>query len=780
MTTKALTPHYRLRLGLSRRMSLVSVVLLVMAASLLLAGNRPVNSAPQAAPNIDIQEVRSTNADGLSETTADFGAQKRKVPNKTTGTLVCRDGSPLSGVLVTAKFFAGGVEVASQSATTDAAGHFEIVIVCANSSQSNRHFVISAAGCSQTWKIASDCCCGDLQTLTCDSCGGCITPPADMVAWWPFDETSGLTAQDISGVNNLGTHVNGPTPNTGIVAGALCFDGVNDYVQVADHTEVNFLGDCSNDAAEAFTIDAWVRTTQSSGLAVILDKRSIGPVGYHLFLFNGRLGFQMAVPGSFTNFVAPASGAQFVNVANGSWNLVTVTATRCRGGQGRLYVNGNLVQSFVPLVGGLNNPAKLNIGRRDPAFGASSFRGCIDELEMFKRALSNTEVMALFNAGSKGKCKPSPSPLGSLTARVVDRKGRPVQGVEVKVPDREPVTTNANGEFTLKKLVPTERLAVSFSAKGFVSTTRVYPIRSGVARLEGNVVVIWPRAAAVILKARKGGKVTFDQGGGLTIPPDSLVDKKGRPLIGKVRVSLTYLDVSDPKQIRTAPGDFTARMQDGTIRSLESFGIFEVIVEDDTGRRAELASGKTAALELPIPRSRRGNTPRSVGLFSFEVASGQWLPAGTLGLSDDGLTYNGTISVVNVSWNGDDPLDTTCIRIQLFEPGFPTHGPPAANCYVEAAGSSYTGLSYGYTDANGQLCLLVKLNAQVAIDAHCAPHPTWGIPPFLIITTPNIVAGAADCGNLAKCPIVEVVLDIITGDGRATQVKSSEVKKPQP
>lgn len=248
---------------------------------------------------------------------------------------------------------------------------------------------------------------------------------SDLVNWWPFDETSGTTARDFRGAtNNFGTHVNGANPGLGKVGGALCFDGVDDYVAVLNNDEVNFLGDCSNDAAEAFTISTWVRTTQSTGLAAILDKRSSGPVGYHLFLFNGRLGFQMAVGSNFTNFVSPSS-----NVADGEWHLVSVTATRCRGGQGRLYVDGNLALSFTPLVGSIDNTATLNIGRRDPAHGDIYFNGCIDELEFFKRALSEDEIRTIFNTGSTGDCSPPPCP-PTITCPaniVVDNSNRPGQ-----------------------------------------------------------------------------------------------------------------------------------------------------------------------------------------------------------------------------------------------------------------------------------------------------------------------------------------------------------------
>src|SRR5262245_4943443 len=69
--------------------------------------------------------------------------------------------------------------------------------------------------------------------VTTQATEACIQPPSGIIAWWPFDETSGTTAQDIVGVNP-GVHVNGPVSTTGQVDGSLRFDGVDDYVGVGD------------------------------------------------------------------------------------------------------------------------------------------------------------------------------------------------------------------------------------------------------------------------------------------------------------------------------------------------------------------------------------------------------------------------------------------------------------------------------------------------------------------------------------------------------------------
>jgi hypothetical protein len=231
-----------------------------------------------------------------------------------------------------------------------------------------------------------------------------------MVAWWPLDETSGTTAADIAGSPNNGTHMNGPTPVSGKVAGALHFNGVNAHVRVPDHAELNV-------GTGNFTLDAWVRTS-SSGLIVLVDKRSgPAPQGYSLYLYNGRLGFQMAngvgsglctpTPQSghaCVNYVAPQTSP---NVADGQWHHVAAVVDRANASSGvRLYVDGVQVFAGQPLTGNLDNTSDLYLGVRTPAQnGGGFFPGDLDEVELIKRALTQEEIQKLYKSGKFGKCK---------------------------------------------------------------------------------------------------------------------------------------------------------------------------------------------------------------------------------------------------------------------------------------------------------------------------------------------------------------------------------------
>jgi uncharacterized repeat protein (TIGR01451 family)/fimbrial isopeptide formation D2 family protein len=238
---------------------------------------------------------------------------------------------------------------------------------------------------------------------------GCTPPPPNMTAWWPFDEAAGPTAADIAGaVNNNGTHQQGPTPAPGKVAGSLCFDGVNDRVEVPDEAELDV------DAGD-FTIDTWVRTTSTSGVITLVDKRDFAPFarGYTFFLVNGQLFLQMATGiGSSFCSNSPSDGctnfgsAGSPSIADGLWHHVAVTVDRDDTQGGVFYIDGSPVPgTFNPTLRpqSLGNGANGRIAMHAQA--GSFLKGCLDELEIFKRELTASEIKAIFAAGSAGKCK---------------------------------------------------------------------------------------------------------------------------------------------------------------------------------------------------------------------------------------------------------------------------------------------------------------------------------------------------------------------------------------
>ncbi len=246
----------------------------------------------------------------------------------------------------------------------------------------------------------------------------CTDPPAGLISWWPFDESSGWIAEDIQGGND-GT-LNGPSWMAGYVAGALDFDGVADHVKVPHHSSLNIgTGD--------FSVDLWLRTTDTGLVSTILDKRASSSglhYGYHVFLTEGFLSLQLA-DGGWTNYVSidmpytidmprmpttinpalktPAHGF----VADGQWHLVVITVDRDLTDGIRWYVDGIEVgkrRNPTGYSGNLDNGGALYIGQRFN--GTAHLDGHMDELEFFKRVLSPAEALDLYAAQFAGKCKP--------------------------------------------------------------------------------------------------------------------------------------------------------------------------------------------------------------------------------------------------------------------------------------------------------------------------------------------------------------------------------------
>src|ERR1051325_2090097 len=106
----------------------------------------------------------------------------------------------------------------------------------------------------------------------------------------------------------------------------------------------------------------------------------------------------------------------------------------------------------------------------------------------------------------------------------VDPRNQPVAGVEVTAPGFRTLRTGHDGQFALQRVAPSDRFAISFRARDFMDTTRIF---SGNDAARGNVIIIWPRAATATLHAERGGKAAFPAGT-VEFPPRAFVDERGR------------------------------------------------------------------------------------------------------------------------------------------------------------------------------------------------------------------------------------------------------------
>jgi hypothetical protein len=202
------------------------------------------------------------------------------------------------------------------------------------------------------------------------------------VGYWKFDEGSGTVAADASGNGNTGTLTNGTTWTSGKVNGALSFDAFNDYVQVGARPNLVM----SNNMTTA----AWVFPTGSGG--IIVNKE-----GEYEVAISGTL--QWAVANTNPGWAWVDTG--FSPPLN-QWSHIAIVYDN---GVVRSYANGTLVHTF----NGSGSISDVDPALNDFRIGGRQccvqyFGGRIDEVRMYNRALSASEIQTLMATG--------PTPVG--------------------------------------------------------------------------------------------------------------------------------------------------------------------------------------------------------------------------------------------------------------------------------------------------------------------------------------------------------------------------------
>ena len=211
-------------------------------------------------------------------------------------------------------------------------------------------------------------------------------PTNGLVGWWPFNGN----ANDESGNGNNGT-VNGATLTTdrfGNAGKAFNFDGLNDYIE---------KNDLNISAVNGFSFSIWVYLKNT------VNPGSQPKTFFYLVnqTFQGyNLGFDYS-----TLTVNLSSNANQISSGNNpylnNWVNYSVVLNQFAN-QVSLFVNGNLVgQSF----GAFPSPLLyLNIGRTGDGGDGWHMEGSLDDIAIWNRALSQSEITQLYN---QGICKTS-------------------------------------------------------------------------------------------------------------------------------------------------------------------------------------------------------------------------------------------------------------------------------------------------------------------------------------------------------------------------------------
>lgn len=206
---------------------------------------------------------------------------------------------------------------------------------------------------------------------------------------------SGTLWSDLSGNNNDGTLINGPTYNTANKR-SIVFDGVDDYTALPTNLLIHQTGN-------PFTFSLWFKT---SSTGIILGQQNTSTPnsasGWVPSIYIGTNGLLYT-----SLFWGGSTGNQSVSsfpVNNNTWNNITITFT---SGSQLSYLNGILYATLSKTQVSYASTYYYFLGTGKGAswsnFPTSPyFSGSIANLLFYSRSLTSTEVLQNYNA-TKGR-----------------------------------------------------------------------------------------------------------------------------------------------------------------------------------------------------------------------------------------------------------------------------------------------------------------------------------------------------------------------------------------
>lgn len=209
------------------------------------------------------------------------------------------------------------------------------------------------------------------------------------------------TAEDVSGTGNDGTFNGSMTTVSDTDRGyAYSFNGTSQYISIPTSATLDSTG--------SFTYSVWVKPTDVDRAEPQRLFSKFGSSTNQKWLWieqGGKIG--MGFNGSDTATITPTN-AGFVT--SGTWTQVTVSYNASNG-QTKFYKNGVLMETKTAAIGIQSNSAAFEIGRSGQ--GNQYYNGLMDDMRMFSRVLSGSEVASLYNTPTTGMCSASAAVCGN-------------------------------------------------------------------------------------------------------------------------------------------------------------------------------------------------------------------------------------------------------------------------------------------------------------------------------------------------------------------------------
>lgn len=221
-----------------------------------------------------------------------------------------------------------------------------------------------------------------------------------LVGYWKFNEGTGQTTQDLTGLGNTGTlgttaGVDSSDPSWENISGsnyALKYDGTNDVVNAGSGSSLDMI--------PALTLTTWIypESNGEAGQGHIFQKGTMGGVtGIRSHLLSSPPGIRLIV--DYTGTDLRRDDAPPIANPN-QWTHLAITWDGSTSATGiRIYRNG-VEASYDAFANGTlsrGNDSSSNLWIGNTSNLTRTTDGCIDEMKMWKRVLTPAEITADYN-----------------------------------------------------------------------------------------------------------------------------------------------------------------------------------------------------------------------------------------------------------------------------------------------------------------------------------------------------------------------------------------------
>ena len=263
-----------------------------------------------------------------------------------------------------------------------------------------------------------------------------------------------------------------------------------------------------------------------------------------------------------------------------------------------------------------------------------------------------------------------------LNGLIVNEQHQPVANATVSCGGKS-VTSDNNGFFYFaESLTVNEDYAlITVTKSGFMKGFRTFTPNRNIEAYHTEKIILQAAGSSAGVPS-SGGEITVD-GIKLTFPSNAVVKMDGSAFSGNIKAIARHINPSSANFPLMVPGTLSGLNKAGEIKSLQSFGMANVELQDDAGNKLEIAPGKTIKMEIPAP----SNGPASIPLWHFNESFGVWIEQGTalkqgnayvaevnhFSIWDIGLEVNDF--ELNLKFQNSNAAVVANLRVDLYRPG---------------------------------------------------------------------------------------------------------------